>query len=369
MIIGHIYINGQIGTYNDVKGVELQDIILQVESQKEAEGFHVHINSPGGDVDTGRLIASYISKLENTITIAENMCGSIATEIHLSVPVQNRKIIEGSKYFIHNPFINEVTGNAKQLNIAADHVKKYEKEILSMYVSKTTADKASLEGLMEAETSLTDEQAKTLGFVSEVLPKTELKAVAFYKEKVNKTIDINKELKDMKTSLITEIKGIVKAAFTPEGDKKVKGAMVVTDNGELSYASEGALPEVGEVVSIGEEFAPEGDYPLTDGTVIKVGAEGLVSEIVVVEEEETVEALKAKIEAMETSHKEKEEEMLATFKTEVEEKVNEVKALVGSSFKIKAEKKVFNKKKTEAPKETMKEKVEARRKELADKKA
>jgi ATP-dependent protease ClpP protease subunit len=378
MNIGHVYIKGQIGSYGEIEGVELQDVVMQIESQKDVDLIKVHITSPGGSVNTGRLIADYISKLPNVQTIAEELCGSIATEIHLSVPLANRKIVAGTEYFIHNPLLEGVSGNADELAEASAFVKVYEKEMLSMYCKATGAGKAAIEGLMKAETSLTDEQAKTLGFVSEVLPRLELKAVAFMNEKIV-TKEENKYKNLFNMNVIDEIKkgfANLKAELKNE-EVVVKSMMVNTDNGELTYASEGELPEVGEAVMIGEEIAPEGTYTVEGVAVITVDAEGIVTDVatedvVDVEEEETVEAIKAKMIEMQEAHDAamaaKDEEFTQTLETEInalKEEIVKAKALVGSDFEPKAEKKVFNKAKAEL---SPREKMIARKAELKEKK-
>ena len=357
MIIGNIYITGVIGSNEGSKGVELQDVVLQVEANKGAECFHIHINSPGGSVNTGRLIAEYISKLENAVTIATGLCGSIATEIHLSVPLLNRKIIAGTKYFIHNPLLQDVSGNASELQKASEFVKVYEKEMLQMYVKRTGTDKAAIEGLMNAETSLTDEECKALGFVSEVISKPELKAVAFLDKEIikneNKLIDMSKiteEIKQGFANLKAEL-GLKK----PE----VKAGMLTTDNGELSYESEGELPEVGEVVMLGEEVAPEGVYTDENGTMVTVVADGVVDSVVLAEEEETIEALKLKLEEQANANAEEMEALRTSFT----EQMDALKVEIGSNFIPKAEKKVFAKKVVK-PTLTMKQKVAARKEEI-----
>lgn len=383
--IGHIYINGLIGSSDTEKGVELQDVVLQMEAQKDVDAFHVHINSQGGDVDTGRLIANYLAKQSKpVITIAETLCGSIATEIHLAVPLAQRKIVAGTEYFIHNPLIQNVSGDANTLTKAAEYVKVYEKEMLAMYVRATGTDKAALEGLMAQETSLTDEQAKTLGFVSEVIPRIELKAVAFYSDKNKNEKSILNKIEDMNKELLNKVKAVVNKGFEALGadsdETKVNAMMVNTDKGELTYASEGELPQLGEEVMVGEEPAAEGDYQTEDGTIIKVGAEGKVVEIISPEDTEepeaTMETLQAKIDELEAAqaakdeaHKEEINALMETFKTEVDAKVNEVLEKVGSDFTPKAEKdKGLNKKKAQ-PVVSMKEQAEARKADYKPKKS
>jgi len=367
MIIGHIYITGQIGSSELSKGVQLQDVVMQVAANKDADILHIHINSPGGSVNTGRLISEYISKLPNAVTIAETLCGSIATEIHLAVPLQNRKIVAGTEYFIHNPLLVDVTGNADELTEAAEYVTKFQKEMVAMYVKQTGADKSAIEGLMKAETSLTDEQCKSLGFVNEIIARVELKAVAFYdiekkpNEKI-KNLDMSKITDQIKEGFAS-----LKAELGIEKKTEIKSMMVETDKGELVYLSEGSLPEVGEAVTIDGEPTGAGEYVMEDGTIIVVDEESNVSEIIPIEVEATVEDLQAKIVQMEKAHAEALEAKDSEFNEKLTEELTALKSLIKSDYVPKNEKKVFNKK---APKIelSIKEAAKLRKEELLAKK-
>src|SRR3989304_4220428 len=186
-----INITGQIGTsYNEdgsvkEKGVELQDIVSQVEANKDAEKKIFIITSGGGSVQTGKAIAKYISSISGAETVANKLCASIATEIHLSVPLERRSVVAGTQYFLHAPLLNNINGNADELIQMAEYVKETEKEMLSMYVKATGMDKSAIEGLMKQETSLTPEQCVQLRFASKIIPeidtrKIEAKIIAFF---------------------------------------------------------------------------------------------------------------------------------------------------------------------------------------------
>lgn len=364
-MIGRINIIGQIGdTINEdgsikTKGVQLQDVVIQVNNNKMADELHVYINSGGGEVSVGQAIARYLSKLPNVTTIANELCGSIATEIHLAVPLNKRKIVAGTEYFIHNPLLDNVRGNSEQLIQAANHIKPYETAMLNMYAKATGLDKASLQGLMAQETSLTDEQCKSLGFVSEIIPRQTLRAVAFINKNSNNQTNEEMEVKEMFAEL--------KAMLTPT--QKAKAMKAETDKGVIEWASEGAIPEVGEAVTVNGEAVTEAmDLTLTDGTVVKVDAAGLVTEVVAVvaatEPNAEVEALKAKIAEMEAS---KEAEIKAAkeqIELEVKAEFDNLKAEFTSQFTPQAAKPAFNK---GAKVMTLREQAEARKNEYRKK--
>jgi predicted metal-dependent hydrolase len=237
----------------------------------------------------------------------------------------------------------------------------------TMYVRATGADKAASEGLMKAETRLTDDQCKTLGFVSEIIEKPTLKAVAFIDE--NKTNNnLNKGIMNKISEMIKEGFANLKAELKIETPKpEPKAAMVMTDKGELTYASEGEMPEVGEAVMIGEELAPADDYSMEDGTIIRVAEEGLVVEIVIPEmDDETVEALQAKIEEIIENHAKEIDAMKADFSTELENELSALKADIGSNYEPIAKAPEFRKKQP-AAKVSLGEAAKQRREEMKNK--
>lgn len=332
-----IKIIGQIGnTYNDdgtvlVKGVELQDVVAQVEEAKKAnsevDSYDVIINSLGGSIRVGKLIAKYVKSLPNCTTIADTECASMGTEIHLSVAKENRKIIAGTKYSIHNPLMANVSGNASELVEMAEMIKENEKDMAKMYVSATGLSKDAITGLMNQETSLTPEQCVTMGFASEVLPAPKLNAVAFIDKPNNNSI--MKTVKEMIDAAMSAFKKDMKIAEVDPAKAAVKTMDYTTDKGTLTIAMKGDVCAIGDTATVEGVAATEGDYTADDGTVISVDATGLVAGI----ETSGVEAkematLKAEIETLKAANA----TMAAEFETTLKTSMDELKAQIGSSF-------------------------------------
>lgn len=367
----NIYINGQIGsTYNEdgtvhKKGVELADVVLQVEANKDAEGYDVYIKSPGGSIDVGRAIAKYIGSLPNAVTIADEMCASMGTEIHLSVPLERRKMIAGTKYIIHNPLLVGVTGNASELNDAADYIKKYEKEMLAMYHNATGVDKTALEGLMAQETSLTDEQCKALNFVIEVLPKME-KAIAFVENQKN--TEIMSKVKVLIASAIAGIKeelGIKVKKVEPKAEvlSNTDGtASIYTDKPVSDFIADNSV-EV-KVFSDEAMTTPFADGEFETPKYKVTVANGIITAVEMIEAEATVEELQARISQLESERESVEANLRAEFEQELATQLNELKGEIGSNYSPKGEAKKFTyQRKPEAvskksPKEEAKERKE-----------
>ena len=333
-----INITGQIGnTYNEdgtvlVKGVELQDVVAQVEEAKKAdatiEGYDVVIKSLGGSIRVGKLIAKYISKLPNATTIADTECASMGTEIHLAVAKENRKIIAGTKYSIHNPLMANVSGNASELEQMAEMIKENEKDMAKMYVSATGLTKDTVTGLMNQETSLTPEQCVTMGFCYEILPAPKLNAVAFFEPQTNNN-NLMKSIKQLiEASFASFRKDLKIAEVTPPAAPEAKVMEHTVSQGKLSITMAGDVCAAGDKVELEGAQAPAGDYTLEDGSVVTVDEAGLVSAIVEGSAPDEMAVLKAKNTELEATIA----TMTAEFETTLATAMADLKAQIGSSF-------------------------------------
>lgn len=339
-MVGNVHIIGQIGnSYKEdgsilEKGVELVDVVSQVEPLKDCETINVWINSGGGLVSVGDEIANYLGSKKNIVTIADGFCASIATKIHLSVPKENRKVVTGTVYMIHNPLFSEITNaNADDLKAAAAVLEPIQKSLVSMYVKQTGTSKQAIQALMNLESSLTEDQLVDLGFVSEVINKVQLKAVAFIdREKV-----INKQ------SNMSNIKlNLFQKAMAKVSGREIKAIMEDVEQGTIETPFSDIM--VGDPIMLGTEPAPADTYVLANGTQLIVTEPGIVGEIILpsgdpteytdlMNKFETLEAenvaLKAEIESLKASA-----EASAKAIQEMETEHNEVLAVV-EAYKAK----------------------------------
>ena len=341
-MIGNVYIIGQIGSnYDDngnliKKGVEVIDVVQQLSSLQDAERVNVYINSEGGFVDTGRQIAELLKNVPNCFTIASELCASIATEIHLSVPLQNRLIEKGTTYMIHNPLFMGVSGDADTLKRMSESIKKTESEMESMYSKATGLSKEILSSLMQVETHLTDEQAVKLNFASKVIDKMERKAVALFN---NQKSNMEKQSKSFSERL-----ALAMAVLTGKEEVNERNALAMeipTDKGLLVTPFEDL--QVGDEAMIEGQPAPDGEYLAENGQVLVVMG-GLVSEIkeAVEPENEELAQLKAENESLKAQISE-----LSTVSESALAKLEEL-AKKGSSYTPPASAQTFRK--VEAPK-------------------
>jgi len=318
-MIGHVYIEGQIGTsYKedgsiDVRGVELQDVISQVRKNALCEVIHCHITSQGGLVDVGRKISEYFNSLHNLHTIAEVQCASIATEIHLSVPIERRQITAGTSYLIHQPMFSLQRGvslNSDELALMSSEIGKTQGEMVSMYAKATGMDKVSLELLMKQETALTPEQCKEFGFVSQIIT-SPMRAVALLTPK--KEDDMSKlaiEIKALRLQVAQFVAGqTVKAVALDLTTKEGVAVIVVTDSD---------TPAVGDAVTLADgSKVPNDTHNFEMGKIVTV--DGVITEIITAElevEDEAMVALKAENDLLKAENAEA-QLALAALKTDV----------------------------------------------------
>ena len=370
-MIGHVYIKGQIGNSYDEngnvtkKGVELIDVVEQVQGLGQVEQVIFHIDSPGGYVSVGESIANFIKSLPNAVTIAENLCASIATAIHLAVPLQNRKAVEGVDYIIHNPFLQNVTGDASKLQDYADSIKETEKELVSMYSSATGVSKEAISGLMAVETALTSEQCLKMKFISEILPKENVQMVALiYNEKQN---EMKKPLLERTKEALAKLGIKSNAQASTNNNREALAMTFETDLGELETPFSDLM--IGDPASIEGAPAPDGTYTAVDGSVITVVG-GFVTDftlatpatVVTPDANAQLEILKAEFEALKSENETLKAEN-NSLKVESEEVVAELEKLanVRSTYVPPAQAQSFRKVDDNNSKKSLKEQAQEKR--------
>lgn len=312
-MIGKVNIFGHIGdSFVDEagtlhKGTNLLDVIEQVESFPQATQIEISINSPGGYVDVGDSIYDYLLSLKKQgkqlTTIQVGLIGSIATKLFLA---GDRRIVDDRyKFWIHNPFQENVSGDADALMTAANAVAETEKSLRKFYAEFTSISDEGLDGLMKIETGLTADQCIKFKFATEKKLTPAFNAIKTTIKKVmaNTKQDEKSFMEHVKAFFNTEKpKGQQpKKAEIPGGGER-QSLVVTLAEGAGSFWVEGeALAEGSPAFLLDEAGQPtteplaDGDYALEDGTKVTV-AGGLVTAVIMPgeeEEEEQPEALTA----------------------------------------------------------------------------
>ncbi len=384
-MIGHIYIKGQIGSFQDVKGVELIDLVMQVQRQKDAEVFFVYVDSPGGSIDEGDNMYNYLKSLPQRITtVGIGMVASIATKPMLAG--DERIMIEGqSELMVHNPWADGVKGDAEELMSAAERIREEEDKLISFYNEVTGISKEGLDALMKSETYLTPEKALELGFITKIIKASEMTALGMVLPTAQPTeakvkAFAFKKTDTMSKEILSKIDQML--AFFKKEDKtetKKLALMVADSNGvqvEIKKADGSEItgqPIAGDLCTV-EGQPAEGTYIFPDMGISIDAKAGVISAVNPIEAAKVdpandpnspeylkTELAKAQAKILEQENQIKENE---TFKTEVETKF----ALIEKGLKSTASGYVpqgrtteFREEKKNTPVEITKESMKKRR--------
>lgn len=278
-----IFINGQIGSTPDQKGVELIDIIQQVKSQSGATSYRVHINSEGGVVDTGFDIFNYLKSLQLPITtVGSGLVASIATVVFMAG--DSRILTNGTEFMIHSP-MGGIDGTADQIAEYAESVRDCENKLIKFYTNQTGLSSDALSPLLRNETWLTGEQAISLGFAT--AQNEPILAKAFINLKTNMT-------KEDKSWIESKFEAILNSFKKPVVNIILQDANGVSI--DFPEVAEGESPAIGAIATVDGQPA-EGEYIMPDGaTYVFVG--GALSEMIVNDEnvlEEELENLRKQL--------------------------------------------------------------------------
>jgi ATP-dependent Clp endopeptidase proteolytic subunit ClpP len=345
----HFYLYGAIanepGSFAQEFGIiSAKQVADFIHANSGAEELVVHINSPGGDVHEGFAIHDILSTSGKKITtIIEGMCASIATIVALAG--STREMTEHSTFFIHNAF-GGAMGDAEELQKYTNAVKEATDKIIDFYVSKTGAEREAISAMMSNETSMVAEEAKRLGFITDIKVPVTAKILSFTSiQKSNNNFITKEDMKKENQTLLASIKNLLGIK-----NEEVIVAMldVETDKGTLHVEKpkvEGII-SVDDVCTIDGAPATEGEYTTNDGTIYAIDASGKVTAVTIEEEEnkdsEEVTALKASLkaseDALEAMKAEKE-----SFENSMTIELTNIKKQITSNYTPPKDKKQFNK--------------------------
>ena len=253
------------------------------------------IHCRGGSVVEGYAIHDIIQNSGKVIKMTvEGQCASIATVVLLAAKFENRSMYQNATLFIHNPFIpSEALGGGltseQLLNISND-LKREENRLLDFYVANTTATREELKAMMDAETSLSADEAIKHGFISKkIIPILNKKSL------INNFTMKEKEFLDMQSKL-KESESILNKLLKKFKLKAIKDVLALdltaADGTPFSVESDG------DNYAVGMSATPDGVYTMEDGDVVTITG-GLIASIGETTEE-TMDAVKKKCNALET---------------------------------------------------------------------
>ena len=243
--------------------------------------LRIHCN--GGDVIEGYAIYDKLRSMEGCTIKAEveGECSSMATVILLAA--SERKAYKDARLCIHKPMIqcyfNECMTEDDARKLYEDLHAETER-MLSIYTERTGQKADVLEALMKEDKYITVDEAKDLGFLTEIIEhvtaqktaqsstnnKPNLKTMA----KVEK-----KEPSKVQKLLISlaEAAGLkAEMADVKDDEKPVSMTLNTADGGTITIDREEGEPQVGDTAS------PDGEFKMPDGKTIVI-TDGVITEI------------------------------------------------------------------------------------------
>ena len=284
----HWYLTGADGmSFSDVQ---------QFISWIDPDDNHIDIefHSCGGDVDEGYAIYDAIRATGKEISATVvGKCGSMATVILLAAPLERRKMHQHAKICIHDPYCPGIDGalDIETLESIKEGLETERNRMLSLYVERCGVGRDVLDAQMKKANWFGGATAKQLGFVSEVIMPKSAKVV------INNQRSMAKKEDEVTVSKSLLGRMLAKLGYAKIEDVPAVALELTTAGGDvLTVEREEGEPQVGDAAS------PDGEHVMPDGKTIVV-QDGVITEIREEEEvgtDEDVEALKARIEELET---------------------------------------------------------------------
>jgi len=165
-----VYIHDEIGYY----GVKASEFVKAL-NEITAKTINLHINSPGGNVFDGVTIYNALRDHKATVKVKiDGLAASIASVIAMAGDTVD--IAKNAMMMIHRAW-TIAAGNANEMRKTADVLEKIDKgTVIGTYAEKTGLAESELIDLVDAETWLTADEAKQLGFVDSIGGDTDTKA-------------------------------------------------------------------------------------------------------------------------------------------------------------------------------------------------
>ena len=147
-------------------GTQAKDFIAQLEAI-DGDELDVEISSPGGD--TFAAVAMYNALRNSGKTITTKVMGVAASAASLIFMAGDKRVMpKNSMLMVHNPW-TFTAGNADELRETAEVLDKVGDSVRSTYAVRSGLDDEKLTELLSKDTWLNADEAKELGFATEVI--------------------------------------------------------------------------------------------------------------------------------------------------------------------------------------------------------
>ena len=144
----------------------------------KGEPVILRINSPGGSVTAGMLMADAVQRHGRVTAEIVGLAASMATVV--SSAAKETRMASTGLFMIHNPWM-ATEGDARQLRKEAEALEKFGASLVTYYVDKTRKTRPEIQQLMDAETWFDAVQAKESRFVDSIFQAADARAAIRWK--------------------------------------------------------------------------------------------------------------------------------------------------------------------------------------------
>jgi ATP-dependent Clp endopeptidase proteolytic subunit ClpP len=138
----------------------------------------LRINSPGGSVTKGMLVADAIMRHSDVTAEIVGLAASMASVV--AIVARRVRISSTALMMVHAPW-QETAGDAASLRKTADALEKFGESLARYYMDKSGKSRSVVKGWMDRETWFSADEALAAGLVDEVFKGADAKAALRWK--------------------------------------------------------------------------------------------------------------------------------------------------------------------------------------------
>jgi len=266
------------------------DMVKKIFENNQSENdFRFNFHCDGGSVFEGLAIYDIMrTSGKNIHCHIDGGCHSMAVCLLLAAPIENRTANQNCRALIHRVRggVYE-SANADEIRQYAEEMEREENAILDIYVERTGTDREVLKNLMHEEKTLTSQQLKEHGFISQIKTyNTNFKT----SQKMNKI----KQILNAAGNALAKLENLLN-----EGD--LKNFDHTDADGNVLFSTEAD----DDTLEIGMPASPDGRFELPNGVVVII-TNGVITEFISAPEEinEEIENLNNRIVELENALRE-----------------------------------------------------------------
>ncbi len=162
----HLYLYGTISKYDIDAGSVIT--ALQNAAKEQVKEFHLHINSPGGDVYEG--IAIFSALKQSDIPVIAHIDGIAASMASVIIMAAQKRVMSRYARLMTHRVSGMMMGNADDFESVASEMRKLDDDLADIYakISGMNKEEAREKFLKNTDSYFSAEEAKQYGIVDEI---------------------------------------------------------------------------------------------------------------------------------------------------------------------------------------------------------